>query len=114
MTRTTPAAVQRSLRQVGEHLKTWRKLRGLTAAEVAARASLAVTTVQRLENGKGATLENVLRVARARGARGTESATFACAAEFLAHPGAYALDPELPLRIGASHTDAPMRSGSSG
>ena len=67
MTRTTPAAVQRSLRQVGEHLRTWRKLRGLTAAEVADRAGLAVTTVQRLENGKGATLENVLRVARALG-----------------------------------------------
>src|SRR5665647_2522084 len=43
MTRTTPAAVQRSLRQVGEHLRTWRKLRGLTAAEVADRAGLAVT-----------------------------------------------------------------------
>ena len=67
MTRTTPPAVQRSLRQVGENLRTWRKLRGLTAAEVADRAGLAVTTVQRLENGKGATLENVLRVARALG-----------------------------------------------
>jgi transcriptional regulator with XRE-family HTH domain len=63
----TPASVERSLRQIGEHLRTWRKLRGLTAAEVADRAGLAVTTVQRLENGKGATLENVARVARALG-----------------------------------------------
>ncbi len=39
-----------------------------------------------------------------RRGRGTESATFMYAAEYLAHPGAYALDPELPLRIGASHT----------
>ena len=36
--------------------------------------------------------------------RGTESATFTYAAEFLAHPGAYALDPAVPLRSGASHT----------
>jgi transcriptional regulator with XRE-family HTH domain len=63
----TPASVQRSLRQLGEHLRTWRKLRGLTAAEVADRAGIAVTTVQRLETGRGATLENVVRVARALG-----------------------------------------------
>ncbi len=63
----TPVSVQRALRQTGEHVRTWRKLRGLTAAEVADRAGLAITTVQRLENGKGATLENVLRVARALG-----------------------------------------------
>jgi serine/threonine-protein kinase HipA len=36
--------------------------------------------------------------------RGAESATFLYAAEYLAHTGAYAVDPELPLRIGASHT----------
>jgi transcriptional regulator with XRE-family HTH domain len=63
----TPAAVSRSLRQLGVDLCTWRKLRHLTAAEVADRAGIGVNTVLRLENGDGATLENVLRVARALG-----------------------------------------------
>lgn len=63
----TPAAVSRTLRKLGADLSTWRKLRHLTAAEVADRAGVGVNTVLRLENGKGATLENVLRVARALG-----------------------------------------------
>lgn len=63
----TPASVSRSLRKLGVDLSTWRKLRHLTAAEVADRAGIGVNTVLRLENGDGATLENVLRVARALG-----------------------------------------------
>ncbi len=63
----TPAAVSRSLGVVGDHLAGWRKLRGLTAAEVADRAGIDQRTVLSLEQGKGATLENVLRVARALG-----------------------------------------------
>jgi transcriptional regulator with XRE-family HTH domain len=55
------------LRHVGEHLATWRRLRDLTAAEVADRAGVGVSTVLRLERGQGATLENLLRVARALG-----------------------------------------------
>lgn len=63
----TPTAVSRSLRRLGEDLSTWRKLRQLTASEVADRAGVGVSTVLRLEKGDGATLENVLRVARALG-----------------------------------------------
>ena len=63
----TPVAVTRALRDLGEDLATWRKLRRLTMAEVAERAGVGVNTVQRLEKGEGATLENVLRVARALG-----------------------------------------------
>ena len=63
----TPAAVSRSLLKLGDDISTWRKLRRLTAAEVADRAGVGVNTVLRLENGDGATLENVLRVARALG-----------------------------------------------
>jgi transcriptional regulator with XRE-family HTH domain len=63
----TPGAVSGSLRVFGQHLSTWRKLRDLTAAEVADRAGVGVNTVLRLERGEGATLENVLRVARALG-----------------------------------------------
>jgi transcriptional regulator with XRE-family HTH domain len=63
----TPTAVTRAQRVLGEDLCTWRKLRQLTAAEVANRAGVGVNTVLRLEKGEGATLENVLRVARAVG-----------------------------------------------
>lgn len=52
---------------MGEDLTSWRKLRELTAAEVADRAGVGVNTVLRLEKGNGATLENVLRIARALG-----------------------------------------------
>ena len=63
----TPAAVSRALRDVGDDIATWRKLRRLTLVEVAERAGVGVNTVQRLEKGEGTTLENVLRVARALG-----------------------------------------------
>ncbi len=66
-TSRTPVAVTRSLRRLGEDLSSWRKLRDLTAAEVADRAGVGVNTVLRVEKGEGATLENVLRMARALG-----------------------------------------------
>jgi transcriptional regulator with XRE-family HTH domain len=67
MSGRTPVGVTRALREIGEDLATWRKLRRLTMAEVAERADVGINTVQRLEKGAGATLENVLRVARALG-----------------------------------------------
>lgn len=63
----TPVAVSRSLRKLGDDLRTWRKLRQLTAEEVADRAGVGRSTVLRLESGDGSTLENLLRVARALG-----------------------------------------------
>lgn len=63
----TPAAVTRAMRDVGQHLSTWRKLRQLTSSELADRAGIGVSTVQRIEAGQGATLENLLRVSRALG-----------------------------------------------
>ncbi|MQA11304.1 MAG: helix-turn-helix domain-containing protein [Pseudonocardiaceae bacterium] len=63
----TPVAVGRALRQLGEDLATWRRLRHLTVVEVADRAGVSRDTVLRLEKGEGSTLENVLRVARALG-----------------------------------------------
>jgi transcriptional regulator with XRE-family HTH domain len=54
-------------RRIGEQLATWRKLRLLTVAQVADRAGISRYTVMRLESGKGASLENLLRVARALG-----------------------------------------------
>lgn len=46
----------------------WRKLRGLTQAQVADRADVSRSTLQRLERGDGAiSLENTLRILRALG-----------------------------------------------
>jgi transcriptional regulator with XRE-family HTH domain len=63
----TPVAVANGQRRIGDELGTWRRLRRLTAAQVADRAGISRHTVMRLENGEGASLENVLRVARALG-----------------------------------------------
>ena len=63
----TPVAVAGVQRRMGEDLATWRKLRQLTAAQVADRAGISRYTVMRLEGGEGASLENLLRVARALG-----------------------------------------------
>jgi transcriptional regulator with XRE-family HTH domain len=67
MASRTPIAVSSGQRRIGEQLATWRRLRQLTAAQVADRAGLSRHTVMRLENGEGASLENVLRIARALG-----------------------------------------------
>jgi DNA-binding XRE family transcriptional regulator len=63
----TPVPVAGAQRRIGEQLATWRKLRQLTAAQVAERAGISRYTVMRLENGEGASLENLLRVTRALG-----------------------------------------------
>ncbi len=63
----TPVAVMRALDGLGRDLTTWRKLRHLTAEQVADRAGVSRSTVLRLEGGQGASLENLLRVARALG-----------------------------------------------
>ena len=63
----TPIAVANGQRRIGEELATWRRLRRLTASQVADRAGVSRHTVMRLENGEGASMESVLRVARALG-----------------------------------------------
>ncbi len=65
--KTMPRPVARALRQIGQDLRTWRVLQRLTAEQVADRAGVDRKTVLNLENGKRATLENTLRVARALG-----------------------------------------------
>lgn len=66
--RPTPPAVRRALRDVADDLSTWRKLRGLTQAQLADRAGISPDTVARLERGDGGlSLENVLRMLRALG-----------------------------------------------
>lgn len=63
----TPIAVGRAVREIGRHLADWRRLQGLTAAQVADRAGISTATMQRIESGSGASLENILRVSRALG-----------------------------------------------
>lgn len=63
----SPRAVRAAMARIGEHLATWRRLRHLTAREVADRADVGISTVLRMERGEGATVENLLKVARALG-----------------------------------------------
>jgi len=68
MPRSTPPAVRCSLRQVADDLATWRKLRGLTQAQLADRANVHRDTISRLERGDGGvSLENLVRVLRGLG-----------------------------------------------
>jgi transcriptional regulator with XRE-family HTH domain len=67
--RRIPPAVRRGLRALADDIGTWRRLRGLTQAQVADRAGLSLDTVKRLEHGDGGvSTENLLRVLRALGA----------------------------------------------
>ncbi len=64
----TPGPVKRSLRQLGDHVTTWRKLQGLTSAQTAERAGISRGTLRRLETGEGSiSLENTLKVVRVLG-----------------------------------------------
>lgn len=63
-----PPTVRRSLKQTAEAVEAWRKLRGLTQAQLADRAGVGRRTIIRLEGGDGGvTVENLLRVLRALG-----------------------------------------------
>jgi len=52
----TPAA-EESIRNLGTQIRIARKRRSLTQEELAARASVGVTTVQRLERGESVSLD---------------------------------------------------------
>jgi transcriptional regulator with XRE-family HTH domain len=63
-----PLPVRRGLRDISAHVQTWRKLRGLTQAQLADRAGVDRTTVIRLEKGDGAvSLEITLKILHALG-----------------------------------------------
>ena len=65
---SAPPAVRRALRQVADDVATWRRLRGLTQAQLADRAGVSRDTLTRLEGGDGGvSTENLLRILRALG-----------------------------------------------
>lgn len=68
MVRPAPQAVQAANETIGEQLQSWRKLYSLTAAQVAERAGIGLTTLQKIEQGNGGVnFQAVLRVAHVLG-----------------------------------------------
>jgi transcriptional regulator with XRE-family HTH domain len=64
----TPPAIKRATRGVAEDVAAWRKLRGLTQAQLADRAGIARSTLARFEQGDGGIgLESLLRILRSLG-----------------------------------------------
>jgi transcriptional regulator with XRE-family HTH domain len=66
--RTTPLPVRRAQRNLAGSIATWRKLRGLTQAQLAERADVSRGVIRRLEAADGGvSVENLLRTLRALG-----------------------------------------------
>lgn len=63
-----PFKTRQAAETIGEHLRTWRKLHHLTAAQVAERAGINRDTLGRLERGETTVgMDVLLNVARALG-----------------------------------------------
>ncbi|MEP6650169.1 MAG: helix-turn-helix transcriptional regulator [Lapillicoccus sp.] len=68
MARPTPARTRAAAQTIGGHLSAWRRLQGLTAAQVADRAGTSRGTLSRLENGETSVgFEVLLNVTRVLG-----------------------------------------------
>jgi transcriptional regulator with XRE-family HTH domain len=68
MARPVSTRARLGAQRIGGHLAAWRKLQGLTAAQVAERAGISRGTLRRLENGEMTVgLDVLLNVARALG-----------------------------------------------
>ncbi len=66
--RPSPAKVRLAAERIGAHVLTWRRLLGLTAAQVAQRAGISAPTLRKLEHGDpSVTMETYLNVLRALG-----------------------------------------------
>lgn len=62
-----PRAVEGACAQIGGNIQTWRRLRNMSVSDLANRSGVSAATLRRLEQGHGASLENVLRVVRQLG-----------------------------------------------
>src|ERR1017187_6278988 len=66
--RAIPVPVPRAQRSLAERIATWRKLRGVTQAQLAERADVSRGVVRRIEAADGGvSVENLLRIMRALG-----------------------------------------------
>jgi transcriptional regulator with XRE-family HTH domain len=66
--KVTPVPVRRAQRSLADSVATWRKLRGLTQAQLAERADVSRGVVRRIEaGGGGVSVENLLRTLRGLG-----------------------------------------------
>lgn len=69
--------VERRGREIGQHLRTWRRMQDLKAEEVAQRAGISRTTMRRVEQGEaGVSFGAVLSVADALGQLDHVAASF--------------------------------------
>lgn len=60
--------IDREMQELGEHVRGWRMVLGLTAQQVAERASITRDTLRRIEKGEsGVSFGNVAQVLRAIG-----------------------------------------------
>jgi transcriptional regulator with XRE-family HTH domain len=68
MTRPVPFQTKQAAVSIGEHLSAWRKLRGMTAQQVAERAGTTRQTLARLERGDASVgLDIFFNISRALG-----------------------------------------------
>jgi len=66
--RAVPIPVRRAQRSLAASIATWRKLRGLTQAQLAERADVSRGVIRRIEAADGGvSIENLLRILRALG-----------------------------------------------
>jgi transcriptional regulator with XRE-family HTH domain len=93
----TPSPVAHALADLGEHVRTWRKLNGLTAALAAERAGISRQTLRGIETGTGTvSTENLLRVLRVLGIL---PAVVAATDPLSTDVGRLRADQALPLRV---------------
>jgi len=63
-----PRAIRYASDRISEYISVWRRLRGLTQAQLADRSGVGRATVARLESGDGgASLDSLLKILRALG-----------------------------------------------
>jgi transcriptional regulator with XRE-family HTH domain len=92
-----PLPVRRALRDIGGHVQSWRKLRGLTQNQLADRAGVDRKSLMRVERGDGGvSFEIVLRVLHGLGVLDSMPVTLD---PFGTDVGRLRADEQLPRRV---------------
>lgn len=93
----TPISVRRAGRELAENVATWRRLRGLTSAQVAERAGVGRETVSRLEkDASSVSVESLLRILRVLGVM---DGVVAATDPYETDVGRLRADEQLPQRV---------------